>query len=146
MESTLNLFGALCAIWIYVFSILVFISRLKDRSKLEYSFGILSFLSGIPLLYLLISAPKYERDALYYIQIGLMLVWIIVTIVIDYILKLDFRGEMKWVIPYVMLFFAGAGGMLGVAALAGSGWMIAAVVLFFIMTGLAFYQRAKTGK
>jgi hypothetical protein len=50
------------------------------------------------------------------------------------------------VIPYVMLFFAGAGGMLGVSALAGGGWLITAVVLFILMAGLAFYQRAKTGK
>ena len=146
MLPTPNLLGALCAIWIYVFSILVFIARLKDKPQIESTFGIISFLSAIPLLYLLITAPQHNRELLYYIQIGMMLLWIIVEIIIDYILKLDFRQDMKWVIPYVMLFFAGAGGMLGVAALAGSGWLITAVVLFFLMAGLAFYQRAKTGK
>ena len=146
MLETLNLLGALCAIWIYVFSILVFIARLNDRPRLESSFGIISFISAIPLIYLLITAPQHNREVLYYIQVGLMLLWILVEIIIDYILKLDFRQNIKWVIPYVMLFFAGAGGMLGVAALAGSGWMIAAVVLFLLMAVLAFYQRAKTGK
>ncbi|MBN2045758.1 MAG: hypothetical protein JW757_12100 [Anaerolineales bacterium] len=146
MFKNLELLGALCAIWIYSFSILVFVTRLIDKPKLESTFGILSLLSGIPLGYLLITAPQHNREPLYYIQVGLMLVWIIIEIVIDYILKLNFRQNMRWVIPYVMLFFAGTGGMLGVASLAGTGWMVTAVVIFLLMAGLTFYQRAKTGK
>jgi len=46
------------------------------------------------------------------------------------------------VISYVTFFFAAAGGMIGVANLAGSGWAIAAVILFLIMAVLAFVQRA----
>lgn len=46
---------------------------------------------------------------------------------------------------YVTLFFAGTGGMIGVAAHAGRGWAIAAIILFLIMTALAFIQRALTG-
>lgn len=49
------------------------------------------------------------------------------------------------VISYVTLFFAGAGGMLGVAAYAGRGWSIASIVLFLIMAVLAFVQRKVTG-
>jgi hypothetical protein len=45
----------------------------------------------------------------------------------------------------VMLYFAGAGGMIGIAALAGRGWMISAVILFFIAAILAFVQLAVTG-
>jgi len=44
-----------------------------------------------------------------------------------------------------MLFFAGTGGMVGVASLAGRGWTIAAAVLFLAMGILAFVQRAVTG-
>jgi hypothetical protein len=49
------------------------------------------------------------------------------------------------VIGYVVLFFAGIGGMLGVAANAGRGWNIAALALFLIMAVLTFVQRAVTG-
>jgi len=48
-------------------------------------------------------------------------------------------------ISHVVLFFAGGGGMLGVAANAGRGWSIAAIILFLIMAGLAFVQRAVSG-
>jgi hypothetical protein len=49
------------------------------------------------------------------------------------------------VISYVILFFAGTGGMLGVAANAGRGWAISAIILFLIMAALAFVQRTVTG-
>jgi hypothetical protein len=49
------------------------------------------------------------------------------------------------VISYVVLFFAGTGGMLGVASNAGHGWSIPAIVLFLIMAALTFIQRAVTG-
>jgi hypothetical protein len=49
------------------------------------------------------------------------------------------------VIHFIPLFFAGTGGMLGVAANAGCGWTISAVILFFITAILAFVQRAVTG-
>jgi hypothetical protein len=63
-----------------------------NKYKLELSLGIISFLSAIPLIFLLISAPEYGREPLYYLQIGLMLLWIIVTVLVDYILKLGFRN------------------------------------------------------
>ncbi len=100
---------------------------------------------AIPLVYLLVTAPQLQRPALYYLQIGLMLAWILVEALLDYILKLDFR-KIRWmVISYIVLFFAGTGGMLGVAAYAGRGWTIVAGILFLLMAILAFVQRAVTG-
>jgi len=65
------------------------------------------------------TAPQLQRPTLYYIQIGCMLAWLVVEALLDYILKFDFR-QVRWmVISYVVLFFAGAGGMLGVAVNVG---------------------------
>jgi hypothetical protein len=44
-----------------------------------------------------------------------------------------------------MVYFAGLGGMIGVASLAGRGWTIGAVVLFFVTAVLAFVSRWTTG-
>jgi uncharacterized membrane protein YesL len=74
-----------------------------------------------------------------------MLLWIIVLFLVDYVFKLDFRQTQWMVISYVVLYFAGMGGMIGVAAKAGLGWTISAVILFFIAGILAFVQRAVTG-
>ncbi len=85
------------------------------------------------------------RPPLYYIQIGLMLAWLLLEALLDYILKIDFRRVRWMVIGYVTLFFAASGGMVGVAAYAGAVWVWTAGVLFLVMAALAFIQRSVTG-
>jgi hypothetical protein len=98
-----------------------------------------------PLGYLLIMAHKFNRPFLYYVQIVLMLVCLIVLFLGDYVFKYNFRQTQWMVISFVVLYFAGMGGMIGIAAQAGRGWTISAVILFFIAGILAFIQRAVTG-
>jgi len=144
LEKT-NLLGAIVAVVFYVSAILVFIFRLLGKPQYGHWIGYFEFFLLIPLGYLLITAPELERPTLYYIQISLMIAWLIVELLLDYILKIDFR-QVRWmVISYVVLFFAGAGGMIGVARNAGRGWSILAVILFLVMAVLAFVQRAVTG-
>ena len=141
----LDLLGAWVAGAIFILSILVFVSRLAEKPDLEYWAGLALLLTALPLGYLLIRAPAHQRPALYYIQIGLMLAYLAVQLVVDYVLKIEFR-QVRWaVIAYVMLFFGGTGGMIGVASAAGKGWMLVSVVLFLVMAVLAFVQRAVTG-
>jgi hypothetical protein len=146
MLEQMNLLGVIVAVIFYISAILVFIFRLLGKPLYEHWIGYVEFLLAIPLIYLLIEAPQLERPALYYLQIGLMLAWLLVEALLDYILKIDFR-KVRWlVISYIVLFFAGTGGMLGVAANAGRGWTIAAGILFLLMAVLAFVQRAVTGR
>lgn len=145
MSERANLIGAITAIAFFVSAILVFVFRLLGKPQFGHWIGYFEFLLAIPLVYLLIQAPQLGRPALYYIQIGCMLAWLVVEALLDYILKVDFR-QVRWmVISYVVLFFAGTGGLLGVAANAGRSWSIAAIILFLIMAVLTFVQRAATG-
>jgi hypothetical protein len=145
MLEKMNLLGAIVAIAFFVSAILVFIFRLLGKPQYGHWIGYFEFLLAIPLVFLLLKAPQLERPALYYIQIGCMLAWLVVEALLDYILKIDFRNIRWMVISYVVLFFAGTGGMLGVARYAGRGWGISAIILFLIMAVLTFVQRAVTG-
>jgi hypothetical protein len=107
--------------------------------------GIPILLMAFPLAYLLVNAPGSDRPILYYIQIGLMLIWLIMLFFVDYVAQYDFRQTQWMVISYVVLAFAGMGGMIGVASLAGRSWTISSVILFLIVAVLAFVQRAVTG-
>ena len=144
MEKT-NLLGAIVAVAFFVSAILVFVFRLLGKPQYGHWIGYFEFLLAIPLIFLLVTAPQLQRPALYYIQIGCMLAWLLVEALLDYILKVDFRNVRWMVIGYVVLFFAGTGGMLGVATNTGGSWSIAAIVLFLIMAVLTFVQRAVTG-
>lgn len=144
VEKT-NLLGAIVCVSYFLLCILICIARLAGRPRYGHWIGCTQFLAILPLVFLLIKAPRFERPVLYYVQISLMLVFLLVEILLDYLLKIDFR-QIRWaVITYVMLFFAATGGMLGVTALSGRVWTILSVVLFIIMAILAFVQRAVTG-
>jgi hypothetical protein len=144
LEKT-NRLGAIVAVAFYISAILIFVFRLFSKPQFENWIGYFEFLLAIPLIYLLLNAPQLQRPILYYIQIGCMLAWLVVEATLDYILKIDFRNVSWMVISYIVLFFAGTGGMLGVAANAGRGWSIPAIILFLIMAILTFIQRAVTG-
>jgi hypothetical protein len=144
LEKT-NLLGAIVAVAFFLSAILVFIFRLLGRPQYGHWIGYFEFLLAIPLIFSLWKAPQLQRPALYYIQVGCMLAWLVVEALLDYIFRVDFRNVRWMLISYVVLFFAGTGGMLGVAANAGRGWSILAIILFLIMAILAFVQRAITG-
>ncbi len=95
--------------------------------------------------YLILTAKQFQRPPIYYVQIGLMISFLIIVLFFDYIFKLEFRKVTWMVIFYLIFFFGGTGGMLGVASLSGKIWLIVSVILFLIMTTLAFFQRAITG-
>lgn len=145
MLERLNLIGALTAHVIFISSIITFSSRMIFKIGPGHWVGIPLLLMVFPLAYLLISAPGVNRPFLYYIQAGLMLLWIILLFFVDYVFKYDFRQTQWMVISFVVFYFAGMGGMIGIASLAGRVWMISSVILFIVAAILAFVQRAVTG-
>jgi len=144
LEKT-NLLGAIVAVAFFVSAILIFSFRLVGKPRVGHWIGYFEFLLALPMIYLLLTGPRLERPVLYYVQIGLMLAWLLVEALLDYVLKADFRSIRWMVISYVMLFFAGTGGLMGVAANAGRMWTLGAGILFLVMAVLTFVQRAVTG-
>ena len=141
-----NYVGAITAVLINVLLTALFIARLGHRPRIEYWLGIAVILGLAPLFYLFIAAIGAKRPLLYFIQIGLMIMFLIVELLADYVLKIEFR-QVRWLaIPYVTLFYAATGGMIGVASQAGRVWTIVTVVSFLIMTALSLVQHSLTGQ
>ena len=142
----INVLGAVTTLAYFSSMILIFVLRLLGKPEYGRWLGLAQTLVAIPMVgYLIYTAAQFQRPRLYIIQLGLFLAFLLVELLIDYLWKLDFR-QVRWmVITYVTFFFAAAGGMIGVASQAGSGWTVAAAILFLIMAVLAFVQRAITG-
>lgn len=140
-----NLYGAILANVINISAISIFTARLLYYPETGHWIGIIIQIIIIPLVYLLYSARKFNRPKMYYVWIGLMIVFIIVEFLVDWYPKVEFRNNLTVVIPYVMLFFGATGGMIGVASLAGRRWTLLTVISFLIMFALAFVQRQITG-
>jgi hypothetical protein len=143
--NRVNLYGAITANVINISAILIFIARLLEKPETGHLIGIIIQFTIIPLFYLLYAARSLNRTRIYYIQVSLMIVFIIVEFLVDWYPKIEFRNNLLIVIPYVMLFFGATGGMIGVASLAGKRWTVVTVLSFLIMFVLAFVQRQITG-
>ena len=140
-----SLTGAVVAVLVFVLTIGVFVARLASRPALEYWLGVVLVLLLVPLLYLLFRGKVTGRSGLYMLQLGLMVAYLAVEVLVDYVFKYEFRSVRWMTIAYVTLFFAATGGMIGVASHAGKGWTYGSVVLFLVMAVLAFVQRVVTG-
>ncbi len=145
MSETMSILGAVCALVIYISSILTFLLRLVGKPEAGKIAGIPLLLTFFPLAYLLVTARVFGRSPLYTLQVGLMLAWILALFLLDYVYKVDFRQSRWKVIAFVVLYFAGLGGMIGVAGLAGRAWLIFATILFLAAGALSFIQRRLTG-
>jgi hypothetical protein len=123
----------------------VFVVRLIGLSGWDRWFGLAALTVVIPMLYLLGRGIKDDRPAIYFVWIAVVLVFQAVEFMLDFVLWLDFRGTTSIVIPYVVLFFAALGGLLGLTSQAGRHWIWAAGPLFLIVGILAFASRFRTG-
>jgi hypothetical protein len=142
---TANLIGAITANVYMLLVIAVFIARMLGQLEIGQWIGLASTLAIIPLAYLFVIGLDTNRRMIYFVWLGLMILFVLVELIIDHIFQLDFRSVQWAVILYVMFFFGATGGMIGVAAQAGRLWASVTGTIFLIMAALAFIQRAVTG-
>ncbi len=93
--ESLNRIGALVAHAIYVSCIFIFCARLAEKPRVEHWLGLLLMLALIPLTCLLVTAQAHARPPLYYVQVSLMIVFLIVELLLDYVLRIPFRQEQR---------------------------------------------------
>ena len=145
MARIANLIGVITANMYMLLIIAMFAARILGWLEIGRWVGIASSLVLIPLIYLFIVGFKTDRRMIYFVWLTLMILFALFELIVDDILKVDFRSVQRAVVPYVMFFFAATGGMIGVAAQAGKPWSIVTSVVFLIMAVLAFVQRGITG-
>jgi hypothetical protein len=141
----LDLLGGTVAMVVYASSIVTFVARMAFDVPAGHWIGIPLLLTALPLAYLLATARAERRSPIYIVQIGLMLAFVVLLFILDYVPGIDWRDSQWAVIGFVMVYFGALGGMIGVAAEAGTRWMRTAIGLFFVTAVLAFVQRAVTG-
>jgi hypothetical protein len=125
--------------------IALFAARILGWLEIERWIGIVSSLILIPLIYLFVVGLKTNRRMIYFVWLGLMILFVLFELIVDDILRVDFRSVQWTVIPYVMFFFAATGGMIGVARQAGKAWSMVTYMIFLVMAVLTFVQHGITG-
>ena len=145
MTKNTNLIGAISANVYMLLIIALFAARILGWLEVERWIGIVSSLILIPLIYLFVVGLKTNRRMIYFVWLGLMILFVLFELIVDDILRVDFRSVQWTVIPYVMFFFAATGGMIGVARQAGKAWSMVTYMIFLVMAVLTFVQHGITG-
>ena len=140
-----DIVGAITANVYMLLIIAVFVARILGLHEISRWIGFTSSLIIFPLLYLFFVGLRTSRRRIYFVWLGLMVLFILFELVVDQTPWIDIRSAQWTVVPYVMFFFAATGGMIGVASQAGKAWSITTTIVFFIMAILAFVQRGITG-
>ncbi|MFO7795531.1 MAG: hypothetical protein ACQERB_06060 [Promethearchaeati archaeon] len=118
------------------FAGLMFIGRVKKQILSELS-GKLFIIIGIPLFIIIIFNCLLLREWWYWLFPSILLVFIIYTLVVDFIKKIEFRNpkNYKILIPFLLLYY------VGLILTWGLTWTIGALFGFITM-GTYFFQLA----
>jgi len=91
------------------FLIFIFLVR-KNRLSLLQRIGWMYLLLAIPAAYEIFLVTKEQKDVTYSIFLAIFLTFLALEWLLDYVLKIPFRENMKqnwkWVVPYLGLYYA----------------------------------------
>jgi len=91
------------------FLIFIFLVR-KNRLSLLRRIGWMYLLLAIPAAYEIYLVTKEQEDVTYSIFLAIFLTFLALEWLLDYVLKIPFRENMKqnwkWVVPYLGLYYA----------------------------------------
>ena len=86
MEAVKKRLGVYTAIALYSLYIMMFILRLLGYPQAGHWLASVQFVAIVPLIFLLTRARQNKRPALYIIQITLMLAFLLIEFLVDYVL------------------------------------------------------------
>jgi hypothetical protein len=134
----------LCAV---VFNLLItgiYISSKLEAVKLRALLGKITIGLGIPLSVVFVSYILGGKPARTLVFLSIILVYLFVELLLDFILKIDFREKPVIHVPYIILFYAACLGFIAIAFSIDKAWGYAVSVTFWgLLAGLIYYLRGK---
>ena len=141
-----DLVFVLCAVAFNLLIIGIFIATKKDRPEWRKVFGAAFVSLGIPFTIVFIHYLVEGRDLLTMVRFGFVLLYIAVELLLDYILKFDFRQKLITHVPYIILVYIALFSLIGIAFSIDRtwGWMVA--ISFWAVMGSLIYLYWGKGK
>ncbi|UCH60399.1 MAG: hypothetical protein JSV61_02700 [Anaerolineales bacterium] len=117
----------------------IFIAQKRQRPDLVRVFGILWLALGIPLLLVFIHYLGLGKELWLMIYFGLVLFYMLVELLLDYIFKFDFRSKPSTHIPYIVLEYIALFGLIGISFAVNRTWGFIVSISFWILLGSLIY-------
>lgn len=118
----------------------LFLSRVR-KPELSKKIGIFSIVLGIPSLMVAIINAYLQREWWYWIFPLLFVGFLLFTLVVDYIIKIEFRNPKKLsiLVPFLILFYVSIILMWGLTWALGVIYGVITLITYFLQLIGAYY-------
>lgn len=117
----------------------IFIAQRHGKTRWVRTFGLIVIGLAIPFVLILFRSIQREKGFLVYLSLSMVLLYQVVELLLDYVLKLDFRS--KWIthVPYILLEYAAFFGLIYVAStLSQTALWIVSLTFWIVMACLIY--------
>ena len=143
-QRTVDLVVFICANLFNLFIFFIMLSRPFGLERLERVVGILNLLLVIPLTIAVILNFNAGRDWWTYVLPLVMIAFLIVELLLDYVLQIPFR-ETRLLWPYLALYYLSAWMMIGYTFLVSKPYGFITLVTYFISLAATAYSYSQVG-
>ena len=133
-----NIFGiifGLTAVAFNLFIAAILIAQKLGRDKLVRTLGLLWLSLLFPLTLAFVSFRQAEQDARILLYFGLVFLYMLVELLLDYIFKVDFRRKAITHVPYILLEYLALFSLIAIAFEIDPRWGWAVSICFWILMG-----------
>jgi hypothetical protein len=122
----------------------IFLARLRGMQRIEYCLGLAAVAMIVPLAIAVGANLLGKREWWTFVLPLLLVVYLLVELLLDYILKIPFRDTaLIW--PYIVLFYAGLMAMIGYSFLVSRFCGLVTLATYFIQLVIMLYTHTRKG-
>jgi hypothetical protein len=133
------------AIALNVKIILIFLARYRGLDGLEHNIGYLVIACIIPLIIILINYILIGKELWIIIYIIIIISFLTFEMILDYILKLNFRTNLKIVVPYTLFYYVAFWGLLAISFVINLviGFIIFSIFMLSVVVTIYTHKKEK---
>ena len=122
----------------------IFLSRPRGLKRIEKYLGIVLIALAVPVTISVLFNIMGNREWWSIVLPCLLVVFLLVELILDYILKLDFRHtRLLW--PYLLLYYVSLCGMIGYTFLIGKSYGVFTLITYFLNLLATWYSYSRVG-
>ena len=134
-----DLVFVLCALAFNLLIAAIFCAQKRKRHKLTKIFGITWLTLAIPLAVVFIHYTIVGRELWITIYFVFIMLYMLVELILDYVLKIAFRQNKALHIPYIILEYIALFGLIGISFAIDRTWGFLVSISFWILLASLIY-------
>jgi hypothetical protein len=143
----MTLFDYVFVISAILFNLLIagiFIAQKQERTKLVRTFGITWLCLAFPLAIVFINYIDVGREPRILISFSLIFLYMVVELLLDYVLKIDFRKKPITHIPYIILEYIALFSLIFISIDINPSWgWVVSISFWILMASLIYLIRGR---